>query len=230
MKRDLKQNLFLPASVAAVVLFIWIISGCAASRSPIHGLYNGTAEKNTGAQKVSVFFLFRNLTQQHGMDSVPKLRDHGIKDFNNLFGDALKEISNISQYTTFFESPNDINVPKRRQEKEGFRVSHDFTVEFTFFEESSFKQDMLSGTVSILSLTLIPMPYSWDYTISANIYDQQGKLVRTYQRKATLDNWVQTFLIFAYPFHPLEGKREQIYAESIHDILRQIEAEKVLKK
>lgn len=230
MKSELKRKLYRPASVAAVVLLIWIVSGCAASRSPISGIYNGTADKKPGAQKVSIFFLFRNLTQQHGMDSIPKLRDHGIKDFNNLFRDSLAEISNISQYTTFFESPNDINAPKRRQEKEGFRASHDFTVEFTFLEESSFKQDMLSGTISVLSLTLVPMPYSWHYTISANIYDQQGNIVRTYLRKATLDNWVQAFLIFAYPFHPLEGKREQIYAESMHDIFRQIEAERVLKK
>jgi len=35
---------------------------------------------------------------------------------------------------------------------------------------------------------------------------------RSYVRKATLDNWVQAALIFAYPFHPLEGKREQIFA------------------
>jgi hypothetical protein len=74
------------------------------------------------------------------------------------------------------------------------------------------------------------MPYSWDYTITANLYDRNGKLIRSYQRKSTLDNWMQVFLIFAYPFHPLEGKREQIYSESMHDIFRQIEAEKVLKK
>jgi hypothetical protein len=74
------------------------------------------------------------------------------------------------------------------------------------------------------------MPYSWDYTITATLSDQRGKLVSTYQRKATLNNWVQALLIFAYPFYPLEGKREEIYAESLHDIFRQIETEKVLKK
>jgi|GEM_PF-5970172 len=31
------------------------------------------AEKNLGAEKVSVFFLFRHLEQQHGFDSIPKL-------------------------------------------------------------------------------------------------------------------------------------------------------------
>jgi hypothetical protein len=230
MKKIVMPRRYVAAPAVAIAALIWILAGCAASRSPITGIYSGTAEKNAGAPKVSVFFLFRNLTQQHGMDSIPKLRDHGIKDFNNLFRDSLTEITNISQYTTFFESPNDINAPKRRLELDGYRSSHDFTVEYTVLEESSFKQQMLSGTVSLLSLTLIPMPYSWDYTITANLYDRNGKLIRSYQRKSTLDNWMQVFLIFAYPFHPLEGKREQIYSESMHDIFRQIEAEKVLKK
>jgi predicted alpha/beta-hydrolase family hydrolase len=60
--------------------------------------------------------------------------------------------------------------------------------------------------------------------------DKKGSLVRRYQRKATLDNWVEALLIFAYPFYPVEGKREEIYSDSLHDIFRQIEAEKVLKK
>jgi hypothetical protein len=74
------------------------------------------------------------------------------------------------------------------------------------------------------------MPYSWDYTITANLVDKKGNNLRTYQRKATLDNWVEALLVFAYPFYPLEGKREEIYSASLHDIFRQVETEKVLKK
>lgn len=217
-------------TVATVILLIWLLSGCVASRSSVAGLYNGQAEKNTGAEKVSVLFLFRDMEQRHGIDTIPKMQDQRIKDFNNLFRDILTEISNISRFTTFFESPNDVYSPGRRQELEDLRSSHDFTLEITILEESSFKQQALSATVSILSLTFIPAPYSWDYTITANLLDRKGKLVRSYERKSTLDNWVEAFLIFAYPFHPLEGKREQLYAESLHDIFRQIEAEKVLKK
>lgn len=219
-----------PGKVAIMILLLELLSGCAASRSAVTGLYNGSVEKNLGAGKVSALFLFRHMGQYHGFDSIPKLKDQGVKDFNNLFRDSLTEISNISPYTTFVELPNDINDPKRRQELAGFRGSHDFTVEITFLEEASFKQQALSGTISLLSLTVIPMPYSWDYTITANLLDQKGKLIRSYQRKATLNNWVEVFLIFAYPFHPVEGKRELIYAESLHDTFRQIEAEKVLTK
>jgi len=207
-----------------------LLGGCAASRSEIAGKFAGPAEKNLSADKVSAFFLFRHMAQQHGYDSIPKLQAQGVKDFDNLFRDALGEIGNLSRYDTFVESPNDVNVPKRRQELESFRTSHDYTLEVTFFEESFFKQQCLSTTISILTLTIIPMPYSWDYTITARLADKSGKLLRTYERKATLDNWVELFLMFAYPYYPLEGKREEIYAQSLHDIFRQIEAEKILKK
>ena len=73
------------------------------------------------------------------------------------------------------------------------------------------------------------MPYDWNYTIRADLKAKDGTLRGSYQRKATLSDWIQTFLIFVYPFHPIEGKREQIYSESMHDIFRQIESEKVLR-
>jgi len=220
----------LKSGAVGLVLLLFAISfGCAASNSEISGSYNLPTQKNLQAEKVSVFFLFQHLAQQHGFDTIPKLKSNGVRDFDNIFRDALNEISNISQYDTFTEDPNDVNRPKRRQELETFKKNHDYTLEIRFFEESSFKQQALSGTISLLSLTLIPMPYSWDYTISADLYDKRGKLLQSYQRKATLKNWVELFLIFAYPFHPLEGKREQIYAESLHDLFRQIETEQVLK-
>ncbi|MRR59236.1 MAG: hypothetical protein EG824_13640 [Deltaproteobacteria bacterium] len=213
-----------------ILLLAGMLAGCAASRSPVTGKFDRPAERNAGAEKVSVFFLFRHLEQQHGFDSIPKLKAQGVKDFDNLFRDALNEISNASPYVTFTESPADVNNPKRREELDTFRQTHDFTLGIDFFEESSFAEQCLSGTISLLSLTLIPVPYTWDYTITANLSDKSGKTVHSYQRKATLKNWTQAVLIFAYPFHPLEGKREEIYAESLHDIFRQIEAERALKK
>ena len=216
--------------VVLVLLLIGVLAGCAASRSQLSGTFSQPAEKNVGADKVSVFFQFRHLSQEHGFDSIPKLQAQGVKDFDNLFRDALGEMSNISSYVTFTEAPSDVSNPKRRQEFEKLRSEHDFTLKVDFFEESSFKQQCLSGTISLLSLTLIPMPYTWEYTITANLNDKNGKHAGTYQRKATLDNWMQALLIFAYPFYPIEGVREEIYEESLHDIFRQIETEKVLKK
>lgn len=222
------SRLLFPQMTLALLL-IGILSGCVASRSQMEGSFDRPGEKNFGADKVSVFFHFRHLTQQHGFDTIPKLQYGGVKDFNNLFRDALVEINNISQFETFTESPADVDSPKRRQELETLRKQNDFTVNIDFFEESSFKQQCFSGTISLLSLTVVPMPYTWNYTITANISDKNGKLVRSYQRKAKLDQWVQALLIFAYPFYPIEGKREEIYSEALHDILRQIETEKIFK-
>jgi len=207
-----------------------LLSGCAAFRSEVSGKFAEPVQKNYGAERVSVFFLFKHLQQQHGFDSIPKLQFYGVKDFDNIFRDALGEISNIASYDTFAEKPDDVNKPERRKQREDLRGANDYTLEVRCFEESSFKQQFFSGTISFLTLTLFPMPYSWDYTIAADLYDKDGKLVRSYERKATLDNWVELFLLFAYPFHPLEGKREEIYAQSLHDIFRQIETEKVLAK
>lgn len=219
---------FLRAALSVLAIAI-LFTGCAATRSDIGGKFSLPPEKNSNAEKVSVFFQFRNLAQQHGFDSIPKLHPYGVKDFDNLFRDALPEISNISLYNTFLESPQDVNNLKRRQELETSRNSHDYTIEITFLEESSFKQQCFSGTITLLSLTVIPMPYTWDYTITAEV-KKKGGISKVYQRKATLDNWVETLLIFAYPFYPLEGKREEVYSESMHDIFRQIETEKILKK
>lgn len=54
--------------------------GCIATRSEIVGRFDQPAAKNLGAEKVSVFFHFRNLAQQHGFDSIPKLNAYGVKD------------------------------------------------------------------------------------------------------------------------------------------------------
>jgi hypothetical protein len=213
----------------ALALFAALLSGCLATRSDVAGAYGGSAQPNLGAAPVSVLFVFRHETQQHGFDTIPKLQFSGVKDFDNLFRDAMRELGNVSRYETFTELPNDVNEPKRREKLAEARAAHDYVIEIEFLEESSFKQQALMGTISLLSLTAIPVPFDWDYTISTSVSRKGGARVAQYQRKATLSNWVEAFLIFAYPFYPLEGKREEIFSESLHDTFRQIEAEKVLK-
>ncbi len=214
--------------VSVALLLASLLCGCLATRSEVSGTF-GVAQPNLNSPGVSVLFVFRHEAQLHGFDTIPKLQYSGVKDFDNLFRDALREISNISRYETFTELPGDVNDPKRREQLASGRASLDYTVDVELLEESSFKQQALMGTIAILSLTAIPVPFDWDYTIRATIERKGGGRVAQYQRKATLSNWVEVFLVFAYPFYPLEGKREEIYSESLHDIFRQIEAEKVLK-
>lgn len=213
---------------AGLVLLAALFSGCLATRSPVSGEF-GRPAPNLNAQPVSVLFVFRHEAQLHGFDTIPKLQFSGVKDFDNLFRDALREISNISKYETFTELPSDVNNPKRREELAASRAAADYVIEVEFLEESSFKQQALMGTIAILSLTVVPVPFDWEYTISTTVSRKGGARVGQYQRRATLSNWVEAFLIFAYPFYPLEGKREEIFSDSLHDTFRQIEAEKVLK-
>lgn len=216
-------------TLAAILLAAALLGGCAASRSPIEGAYTGPAAYNANAPKVSVLFLFRHVAQLHGFDAIPKLQVAPVKDFSILFADAQRELSNVSHFETFTELPEDVNEPKRRAELAQKRAAMDYTIEVDFFEESSFAQQCLSGTFTTLSMTVIPMPYYWDYTITAQVTARDGRRIASLQRKATLTAWIEAVLIFAYPFYPLEGRREEIYAGSLHDIFKQIESEKVLK-
>ena len=218
-----------------VKLFILLIAlvamqGCVASRTEMTGKFNQLSQSNPDPGKVSVFFNFRHISQQHGWDSIPKLKSQGVNDFNNIFRDSLVEIGNISRYDTFTESPTDVDSPKRREELDSFKKTNDYTISLDFFEESSFQQQCFSVIISLCSLTVIPMPYTWDYTITAKVTDKNGRQAGTYQRKASLSQWTQALLLFAYPFYPYEGKREEIYSEALHDIFKQIENERVLKK
>lgn len=213
------------------VLFLLLaaLPACVAARTPIVGRFDRPYEPHLNAPPVSVLFVFRHETQWHGFDAIPKLQTVAVKDFQNLFGDALREISNIGRYDTFTVLPNDVNDPQRRDALAAAKAAMDYVVEIDLAEESSFRQQCFSGTVSLLTLAIIPMPYDFDYTVRARVFDKGGRKVAALQRKGTLTSWVELFLVFAYPFYPFEGKREEIYSESLHDLFGQLETEKVLK-
>ena len=107
-----------------------------------------------------------------------------MKDFDDLFRDALHEISNISRYETFTERPNDVNEPKRRDQLAAARASNDYTIQIEFLEESSFRQHFFMGTVAALSATLIPVPFDWEYTISTTVTRKGGERVARYRRRS----------------------------------------------
>lgn len=214
--------------ILGMLLLLATLPGCIATRTPVTGLYEQPPAKNQ-APPTSVLFHFSNQTQNHGMDTIPKVQTAGVKDFDNLFRDALREFGNIERYDTFVDLPGDVNNPERRAKLDAAKKSHNYTIEMTILEESSFQQQCFSGTITLLSLSLVPMPYDWQYTVSTRVFDKNGQLLKTYQRRSTLSSWVEAFFLFLYPFYPIEGKREEIYSISMHDTFRQIESEQVLK-
>jgi len=217
--------LFLSASFALMTI------GCATFKSDMTGKFDLPAEKNYQADQVSLLLIFSHYRQTKGWDAIPKLDDQRqrIRGFDDFLADALNEFSNIKKYSTFTEYASDVNEPERRAHKDSLMKKHDFVMKIKFNREKSFAKNFLGTFFSSISLTLLPIPYTYSYSVETNLYNSKGQLLKSYSRKASLTKWMQTLLIFVYPFHPEQRKKEELYVEFLHDIFKQIENEKVLK-
>ncbi|MFC1555078.1 hypothetical protein ACFL7D_10615 [candidate division KSB1 bacterium] len=225
--------MFRKLSVLLVLVFIIsTITGCATFRSELDGVYDQATIKNTDSGKVKVLFILRHVRQAEGLDAIPKLdrQNQIIRDFDDLFLDAIKEFSNIESYDTYVEYSSDVHDPDRRARKKQLINRNDFIIEYTYERKYSFVNRSLGTTFSVLTLTLIPIPSSVQYTFNANVLNNDEELIKSFTRTATLKTWTQMFLIFAQPFHNEDTKKEQVYIEAMHDIFRQIETEKILSK
>lgn len=208
----------------------FVFAGCASFRSGLQGEYEGKVEKNFGAEKVSVLFIIDHYHQAKGFDAIPKLESKRqiLNDFDDLFIDALSELTNIGKYNTYTEYSSDVADPKRRAEKDSLVTVHDYIFRIKIMQEYSFAQYFLGSLFSTVSATLLPVPYKKEYSISVGLYNSEDILVKTYKRNASLSKWVQAGLIFIYPFHTEKRKTEEIYIQFLHDVFRQIESERIL--
>jgi len=218
-----------------IILQIVLISsiiflGCATFKSDMDGKFNHTTEKNFGADRVNVLFIFSHYRQTIGYDAIPKLDNkyQRINGFDDFFRDALNELTNIDNYATYTEYASDVNEPERRALKDSLMRSNDYVVDMKFKREKSFAKYFLGSIGSAITLTLVPIPYHNSYAVEVEIYNSERQLIKTCSRNSGLTKWVQALLIFAYPFHPEKRKQEELYVDYLHDIFRQIEAEKVL--
>lgn len=208
-----------------------LMTGCATFKSDLRGKSVAAPTRNYGADPVSVLFIFSHFRQTRGLDAIPKLdkQHERIFGFDDFFQDALNEFSNIQNYATFTEYASDVNDPARRVQKDSLMHCHDFIIKLKFMREKSFTKNFLGMIASSISLTVLPIPYNYAYSITVEVFSQ-NHLLKNYTRSASLTKWVQTLLIFIYPFHPAQRKKEELYVEFLHDIFRQIETEKILKK
>ncbi|MFC1729031.1 hypothetical protein ACFL6I_01730 [candidate division KSB1 bacterium] len=216
--------------ICAVYLFI--TAGCATFRSDLGGEFAGEAVRNDEAEKARVLFVFSHIKQSTGFDVIPKLEgpNEKISDFEDIFGDALNELSNIKSYATFTNYASDVNEPDRRALKDSLISQNDYILDIRILRKNSFAKHFLAQFFSVLSLTTLPMPYAWSYSITVDVYLSPDNVMKSYKRNVSLTRWVQTFLVFLQPFHFERRKKEEIYIEFFHDIFRQIETEKVLVK
>lgn len=219
-------------SVALMLAASQLITGCATFKSDMKGKLVSAPEKNYAADRVSALFIFSHYRQTRGLDAIPKLDNQyeRIRGFDDFFQDALKEFSNIQSYATFTEYAADVNDPARRVLKDSLMRHHDYVIKIQFMRQKSFSKTFLGTIASSLSLTLLPIPYTYSYSATTEVYNTQGHLLKNYVRSASLTKWVQNLLIFVYPFHPEQRKKEELYVQFMHDIFKQIETEKVLIK
>lgn len=215
--------------IGFVVVFF---SGCATFRSNLQGVYMGEVKRNPNVQPVRTFYIFTHVEQTIGYDAVPKIvrKNSQIQSFDEIFSDALRKISNTGQFATFTEEASDINKPERRALRDSLKDQFDYTIKIRFVTEKYFSGYFLGTIFSSLTATLVPVPYKQYYRMETEIYRKDGHLVKSYKRSATLTKWVEAFLIFVYPFHPENRKREEVYVAMMHDTFKQIESEGVFIK
>jgi hypothetical protein len=215
-----------------LIMVMFLLTNCATFKSDMIGKYDKTAEKNYKTDPVSLLLIFSHYRQTTGLDAIPKLDDQRerIQGFDDFLADALNELSNIKSYSTFTEYASDVNNPERRAQKDSLMHQNDYIMKLKFMRKKSFAKSFLGTLFSSTSLTLLPIPYTYNYSLDVNLYDSKGQLLKSYSRKASLTKWVQTLLIFVYPFHPEQRKKEELYVEFLHDVFKQIEQEKMLKK
>jgi hypothetical protein len=218
--------------VALMLAVSQLMTSCATFKSDMRGKYVSATEKNYEADRVNALFIFSHFRQTRGLDAIPKLDNQyeRIRGFDDFFQDALKEFSNVQSYATFTDYAADVNDPARRVLKDSLMHQHDYIIKMRFMREKSFSKTFLGAIASSLTLTLLPIPYTYSYSATAEVYDTQGHLLKNYARSAALTKWVQSLLIFIYPFHPEQRKKEELYVQFMHDIFKQIETEKILKK
>jgi len=213
------------------LVFTLLVAGCATFRSGVDGRYEVEPTKNFNAKRVDVGFILSHYFQVKGLDVIPKLeKQHTrISGFDDIFIDALKEFSNIKHYATFTNFSSDVNDPKRRQLKDSILNSNDYILEIEILKQRSFSKNFFGVMGSVVTATIIPIPYRFKYSFKVDVYDKNHSLVKTYSRYATVTKWVETFFIFLYPFYPEKREKEELYVDCLHDIFRQIESEKILQ-
>lgn len=220
------------ALVIFILYFTLLMTGCATFKSDMVGQFTSPAEKNIAAEPVTVLFNFSHLHQTKGLDAIPKLdkQYERIDGFDDIFKDALKEFSNIKSFDTFTDYAGDVNDQARRVKKDSMMQKNNYVIKMQFMREKSFAPYFLGMITSSISLSLIPVPYANSYSVTADVYNSKGQLLKNYSRNASLTKWVQSLLIVVYPFYPEQRKKEELYVQFMHDIFKQIETEKLLKK
>ncbi len=222
----MKKNLLIYLLLSIILL---PLTGCVSFRSDVQGLYTSQSSI-TKKKPVKVFFDLYHYKKDSGLDVIPKLLNYpGTGDFDDIFKESLKQLTNIGGFETFTNYARDISDKARLQKRDSAVSRADYTVKIEIFRDKSFAKHFLGGLVSTVSMTVIPIGFSWDYTTQISVIDNENSVIAKYTRSASVSTWWQFLATPFYPFYTEEKKTEEIYLEMMSDIFRQIDSESVLK-
>lgn len=215
-------------STLAIVL---MLTSCATSKSEIEGASGLSPNKTLGLEPVDVLFVSRHLQQTVGLDAVPKLQNKWqiLDGYDDILLDATNEFSNLNRFAAYTEFASDMSDPERIALKDSLLKNYELRISMQFRKEKSFSKYFLGTIGSVLTLTLVPIPYTQEYYMDVEVFDGEGRLIKTYARKAATKKWVEAFLLPIYPFHTEMRKTEEIYVDFLHDVFREIDADKILR-
>ncbi|NQV49212.1 MAG: hypothetical protein HQ507_01850 [Candidatus Marinimicrobia bacterium] len=135
----------------------------------------------------------------------------------------------MSRYAAYTELSSDVSDPERIKLKDSLKANYELRISMQLRKEKSFSKYFLGTIGSVVSLTLLPIPYTQEFFLEVEVFDNQGRLAKTYSRSASTTKWVEVLLLPVYPFHTEKRKTEEIYVEFLHDVFRQIEADQILR-
>jgi len=224
----MKPNQWVPFMLMGIILGL---VSCATSRSEMAGASGLEAGKSIGAEPVDVLFVSRHLVQTKGLDAVPKLQNrYRIQDgYDDMLLDATREFSNLRRYAAFTEFSSDMSDPERIALKDSLMAHYETRIVMEWRKERVFANYFLGTIGSVITLALVPMPYSYDYHLEVSVFGGDDKLKNSYTRSAKTTKWVQALLLPVYPFHTEKRKTEELYVEFLHDVFRQIDHDGVLR-
>ncbi|NQV30411.1 MAG: hypothetical protein HQ508_05950 [Candidatus Marinimicrobia bacterium] len=211
---------------------LYFVVGCATFRTEMEGSSGLEQQKIMGTEPVDVLFVSRHLQQTRGLDAIPKLQNRYqiIDGYDDILLDATKEFSNLSRYAAFTEFSSDMSDPERIKLKDSLMANYELRISMEIRKEKSFSKYFLGTIGSVVSLTLLPIPYTQEYYLEVEVFDSKGRLAKAYSRSARTTKWVEAFLLPIYPFHTEKRKTEDIYVAFLHDVFRQIEADQILRR
>lgn len=96
-------------------------------------------------------------------------------------------------------------------------------VHLHIYQEYGWPRLAFQGILSTLTLTLLPLNYPREYTITLSIENMDGTVEKSASRKVAMDNWWWMPLMFAYPFYNERRASENILLHTGRDLVQELE-------